>query len=82
MEKLQPPSALYLTGNFSENWRRFQQQFDIYMQKGNIIKPSTFLHVIEPKSLEINNTFTWAADGNSTKLDYIMKKFKGYCNTS
>ena len=37
--------------------------------------------MIEPKSLEINNTFRWAADGDSTKLDYIMKKFKGYCNT-
>ena len=31
MERLQPPSALCLTGNLSENWRRFKQQFQIYL---------------------------------------------------
>ena len=30
MDKLQPPSALVLTGNLAENWRRFKQQFQIY----------------------------------------------------
>ena len=56
MERLQPPSALCLTGNLSENWRRFKQQFEIYMtttgiaEKENNIKSSTFLHVIGPES--------------------------------
>ena len=31
MEILQPPSDLCLSGNLSENLRRFQQQFEIYM---------------------------------------------------
>lgn len=30
MDKLQPLSALVLTGNLLENWRRFEQQFQIY----------------------------------------------------
>ena len=86
MERLQPPSALCLTGNLSENWRRFKQQFEIYMtatgiaEKENSIKSSTFLHVIGPESLEIYNTFTWATDGDNMKLDKIMEKFKAYCN--
>ena len=86
MERLQPPSALCLTGNLSENWRRFQQQFEIYMtatgiaEKENSIKSSPFLHVIGPESLEIYKTFTWATDGDNMKLDKIMEKFKVYCN--
>ena len=86
MERLQPPSALCLTGNLLENWRRFQQQFEIHMtatgiaEKENSIKSSTFLHVIGPDSLEIYNTFTWATDGDNMKLDKIMEKFKAYCN--
>ena len=75
-----------LSGNLSENWRRFQQQFEIYMtatgiaEKENSIKSSTFLHVIGPESLEIYNIFTWATDGDNMKLDKIMEKFKAYCN--
>ena len=86
MERLHPPSALCLTGNLSENWRRFQQQFEIYMTatgiagKENSIKSSTFLNVIRPESLKIYNTFTWATDCDNMKLDKIIEKFKGYCN--
>ena len=84
MDRLQPPSALCLTGNLSENWRRFKQQSEIYMtatgiaEKENSIESSTFLHVIGPESLEIYNTFTWATDGDNMKLDNIMEKFKAY----
>ena len=86
MERLQPPSALCLTGNLSENWRRFKQQFQIYLtatgidQKEDGIKASTFLHVIGPESLEIYNTFTFENAGDKNKLDPIMGKFQTYCN--
>ena len=84
MERLQPPSALCLTWNLSENWKRFQQQYECQLQefqkKYNSINSRTFLHVIGPESLEIYNTVTWTADGDNMKLDNIMEKFKGYCN--
>lgn len=86
MERLQPPSALCLTGNLSENWRRFKQQFEIYQtatgiaEKDDSIKSSKFFHVIGPECLEIYNTFTWAADGDENKLEKNMEKFADYCN--
>lgn len=86
MERLQPPNSLSLTGNLSENWRRFKQQFEIYMtatgidRKDDNIKSSTFLHVIGPESLEIFNTFTFDNDDDKKKLKPIMDKFESYCN--
>ena len=86
MERLQPPGALSLTGNLSENWRRFKQQFEIYMTATGIsgkddgIKSSTFLHIVGPECLEIYNSFTWARGGDEMKLDKIIEKFQTYCN--
>ena len=86
MERLQPPGALNLSGNLSENWRRFKQQFQIYLiatgidQKEEKIKASTFLHVIGPEALEIFNTFTFQNQDDKEKLQPIMDKFETYCN--
>ena len=43
-------------------------------EKDNSIKSITFLHVVGPESLEINNTFTWETAGDDKKLDKIMEK--------
>ena len=86
MERLQPPGVLNLSGNLSENWRRFKQQFQIYLiatgidQKEDKIKASTFLHVIGPEALEIFNTFTFQNQDDKEKLQPIMDKFETYCN--
>ena len=32
MDKLPPPSELQLTGNVSDNWAKFKQKFEIYLQ--------------------------------------------------
>ena len=51
MDKLQPPSALAITGNLAENWRRFKQQFKIYeiasglARKDGKVRAMTLLHV-------------------------------------
>ncbi|XP_048747335.2 uncharacterized protein K02A2.6-like [Ostrea edulis] len=85
-QRLQPPSALTLHGNLKENWRRFQQQFQIYLsaseigKKGEEIQANTFLHIIGPDALEIYNTFTWAEAGDEKKLAKIIEKFTTYCN--
>ncbi|KAK3103001.1 hypothetical protein FSP39_015684 [Pinctada imbricata] len=85
-DRLLPPSPLNLQGNLKENWRRFQQQFEIYLSatqikgKNEDVKSSTFLHVIGPDALEIYNTFTWENEGDEKKLSKIVEKFASYCN--
>ena len=46
MERLQPPSALCLTGNLSENWRRFKQQFEIYMTATGIAEKENSINQV------------------------------------
>ena len=85
-DRLLPPSPLNLQGNLKENWRRFQQQFEIYLSatqikgKNEEVKSSTFLHVVGPDALEIYNTFTWENEGDEKKLSKIVEKFALYCN--
>ena len=38
MDKLQPPSALVLTGNLAETWLCFKQQFQIYIVASGLVK--------------------------------------------
>ena len=65
MEKLQPPSALVLTGNVAENWRRFKQQFEIYeiasgwARKDGKVRTTTLMDVAGSEALQVYNTFQW-----------------------
>lgn len=59
MDKLSPPSSMLLTGNLSENWKRFKQRFNIYLAasgaEGNNekLKAHILLHVIGEDALDI-----------------------------
>ena len=65
MDKLPPPSELQLTGNVSDNWAKFRQNFEIYLEatrsagKAERVKTSMLLQVIGEEALELYNTFTW-----------------------
>ena len=84
-KNLKPPENLCLQGNLKENFRKFKQQFQIYMtasgltEKDDVVKSSTLLHIIGTDSLEIFNTFTWEEDGDDEKVDKILQKFEEYC---
>ena len=86
MDKLQPPSALALTGNLAEKWRRFKQQLEIYeiasglARKDGIVRAMTLLHMAGSEALEVYNTFQWDEDEDNTKVEKIMEKFERYCN--
>ena len=86
MDRLPPPPGLTLTGNLAENWRRFEQRYDVYAvasevaSKGDKIQGMTLLHVLGPDAIDVYNTFTWTEDEDKTKLADIKKKFKEYCN--
>ena len=82
MDKLSPPTPMPLTGNLTDNWRRFKQRFNIYMaasgcgaKKDDKVKASILLHVIGEDALDIYNSFQ--LDDNAS-LDELMDKFEEY----
>lgn len=85
MDQMKPPNTLNLEGNLAENWRRWLQQFNLFLiasgisEKSTTVQASTLLHVIGENALEIYNTFTWAAEGDATKVDKVIEKFAEYC---
>ena len=85
MDSFHKPSALSFDGNTSENWRRFKQQFDIYItasaseKKGNEVKIAILLNFAGEDAIEVFNTFQFA-EGDANKLDKVLEKFEQYCN--
>ena len=83
---MKPPQVLNLEGNLAENWRKWEQRFNLYLvasgtgDKTAKVQASTLLHVIGPNALDIYNTFAWDAEGDEMKVDKIIEKFKAYCN--
>ena len=75
-----------MTGNRAENWRRFKQNFDIFLTAAekkdadDAVKVAMLLNFAGEDVVEIYNTFTWAADGDNNKIDTVMTKFQDYFN--
>ena len=65
MDRLVPPEQLNLdSGNLAENWRQWQQRFEVFSlasglsEKSEAVRSATLLHVARPKVLEVYNAFT------------------------
>ena len=75
-----------LIGNLAENWRIFEQQYDVYAvasgvaRKADKVRGKTLLHVLGPDDIDVYNTFAWTENEDKTKVADIKKKFKEYCN--
>jgi len=86
MTEFKPPRELIISGNLSENWRRFEQQFDIYMTASGLSEKSdeqqamTLLHVAGPDALDIYNGFQWETEGDQKKLAKVKEQYQEYCN--
>ena len=84
MSSFKPPSTLNLEGNVADNWRKWKQRFQLYMEaSGSMKKPekqrvAIFLHLIGEEALEIYNTFSLSTA--EQKLDVLFQKFEDYCN--
>lgn len=86
MEQFRLPSPLVLTGNISENWRRWEQRFQIYMTasgaegKGTKVKVAILLHALGEDALEVYNTLE-VVQANETELTEgdILTAFRTYC---
>ena len=84
MNQLPPPKPLSFVGNVAENWRRWIQQFRLYLnatgfdKKPTQVQCSTLLKVAGEEALEIFNTFG-LSDEDKVKIDVVIKKFEEYC---
>ena len=84
MNNIQPPPNLNLTGNLQENWKRFKQRFELYLQaieadeKSDERKIALFLTVAGPESIEVFNTLTFTEEEKG-KYDVVVQKFEDYC---
>ena len=85
MEQFRLPHTLSFQGNLAENWRRWKQQFDVYMVasgkigKSDEVKAATFLHLAGPEALEVFNTLSFDSEADKKKLNKLVEKFEAYC---
>ena len=92
MNNFKPPSSLDLSaGNVKENWKRFKQQFNLYIiaieksAASDETKNAIFLTVVGPECLDVYNTFEFTTadqvDENSVTIKHasLINKFDGYC---
>ena len=86
MDQFKPPAPLVLTGNLSENWRRWEQRFKLYMtatgadEKDEPVKTAIMLHTVGEDALEVYNTLNVETAGDDEPtLDEIMDAFRSYC---
>ena len=84
MNQLPPPKPLSFIRNVAENWRRWIQQFRLYLnatgfdKKPAQVQCSTLLTVAGEEAFEIFNTFG-LSDEDKVKIDVVIKKYEEYC---
>ncbi|XP_049272080.1 uncharacterized protein LOC125758679 [Rhipicephalus sanguineus] len=87
MDLLKAPPPLQLTGNLSENWRRFRQKFDLYLQatttkehpRSEAAKAALLLSVAGDEALDVLNTFKFEEDESKDDYATLAGKFESYC---
>ena len=85
MDSFHKPSALSFDGNTSENWRRFRQQYEIYLtalareKKDDTVEIAILLNFADEDAIEVFNTFQFP-EGDEKQLDKVLERFECYCN--
>ena len=80
MDRLSPPNTLVMEGNLLQNWKKWKQDFIIYLaatestKKPDETKSSILLHCIGEKGREVYNTFNLTEE-NSLNFEAIMTNF-------
>ena len=84
-ESIRQPDELILCGNIAENWRKFKQEFELYMlAAGHDGKPSKqkialLLHVARKQAIAVYNTFAFSEEEEG-EYESVIGKFDSYCN--
>ncbi len=75
--------TLSLESNHAENWRRWKQQFDIYLvasgkndKSDEMLKKPPSSILLAQELLELFNTFTFESPGDGKKLGKLVEKLK------
>ena len=87
MQSIKPPQPLKLSsGNISESWAKFSEQFGWYIQaidaedSSDARKIGLLLTVAGPEAQELFRTFAYVAGEDKTKYKTVLDKFKEFCN--
>ena len=84
MDLFTPPKPLILEGKVSENWKKWVQRYDLYMEateknkKTEKIQCAMFLHLAGEEAIEVYNTLTFE-DAEKGKITPLKAKFEEYC---
>lgn len=79
------PKPLKLTGNLSENFAKFKQEFTIFMAAAGYStlmgerKVAILLNIIGEEALDLYNTFQLESE-EGKDIEKVLKKFENYCN--
>uniref|UniRef100_A0A8C1X2E4 Gypsy retrotransposon integrase-like protein 1 n=1 Tax=Cyprinus carpio TaxID=7962 RepID=A0A8C1X2E4_CYPCA len=86
MEMLRPPPPLSLTGNLAENWRKWEQRFNLYLTASALVdesetrKIAVLLHSIGEEALDIYNSLEIEyEDSRDKKLSEVLAALRKYC---
>ena len=84
MDRLTPTKSLIVEGNLVEKWKRWKQDFTLYLtateytKKPNQVKSSLLLHCIEEKDREICNNFKFDYEEDSLVYEKRIEKLEAY----
>lgn len=79
------PKELDFSGNVAQNWKRFKDDFDIFMcasgldEKSGKRKVSCLLNLAGTRARAVFDTFHFANDADKQNLEIVMNKFEGHC---
>ena len=86
MQSCTPQSPLPLTGNLSENWRKWEQSFRLYLLASGLTdkaegrKIAVLLQCIGEDALEMYNTLeNTYEDADIKTMEEVIKAFGNYC---
>lgn len=83
--EFRPPPELSMAGNLAENWKRWHQKFDIFMEATEKnTKPvkqqvSIFLNLIGDEALGVYNTFSFETPEEKNDINEVIKRFEDFC---
>ena len=75
---------LRMTGNLSENWRRFKRHFDIFLAAGKLnvendeVKINTLLNAVGEEAIDVFDTFG-LTEAQQKSYDEVVKAFETFC---
>ncbi|XP_075738735.1 uncharacterized protein LOC142784003 [Rhipicephalus microplus] len=86
MDLLKPPEPLRLSGNLSENWKRFKQSFELFLQataaekspRSDSSKVALLLSFAGDEVLDIFNNFQYGPGESKESYDTVVRKFDAY----